>query len=333
MLYRLQRTVRAGRVPSAEIVDGALVLLAGALMITPGFLSDALAIVLLLPPTRAVVRRLVLHRIRDRGGFFNLVTSTPWGPSPGGDDGLGRRELGRPTGATGPQPMTPAVPTRDGATVMLVRDGHHDDRPLEVFMLRRHPRTAFGSVHVFPGGVVDATDHAPELDDLLPRAHRPRGLRAARCRERGPGLLGGGGPGEPSRRPACSSPGGSMAKPFASTVTRTSKRRFDQHRRAVHAGERSLVEVLEAEHLVLALDGVRYVAHWITPEGEPKRFDTRFFLARAPEGQAYAHDDAELIGSEWVRPPDALARHHGGRLPDDRPHHRQPPGHRPVRDL
>ena len=82
MLYRLQRTVRAGRVPSAEIVDGALVLLAGALMITPGFLSDALAIVLLLPPTRAVVRRLVLRRIRDRGGFFNLVTSTPVGPQP-----------------------------------------------------------------------------------------------------------------------------------------------------------------------------------------------------------------------------------------------------------
>ncbi len=85
VLYRLQRTVRAGRVPSAEIVDGALVLLAGALMITPGFLSDALAIVLLLPPTRAVIRRLVLHRIRDRGGFFNLVTSTPWGPTSGGD--------------------------------------------------------------------------------------------------------------------------------------------------------------------------------------------------------------------------------------------------------
>ena len=51
------------------------------------------------------------------------------------------------------------------------------------------------------------------------------------------------------------------------------------------------------------VDDVHYFAHWITPEGEPKRFDTRFFLARAPEGQAYAHDDGEIIGSEWVRPP------------------------------
>ena len=61
-------------------------------------------------------------------------------------------------------------------------------------------------------------------------------------------------------------------------------------------------------------------SHWITPEGEPKRFDTRFFLARAPEGQAYAHDDGELIGSEWVRPADALAPPPGGRLRHDRPH-------------
>ena len=65
----------------------------------------------------------------------------------------------------------------------------------------------------------------------------------------------------------------------------------------------------------LAVDCVRYFAHWITPEGEPKRFDTRFFLARAPEGQAYAHDDAELIGSEWVRPADALERHASGDFP------------------
>ena len=314
VLYRLQRTVRAGRVPSAEIVDGALVLLAGALMITPGFLSDALAIVLLLPPTRAVIRRLVLHRIRDRGGFFNLVTSTPWGPTLRRGRGLGRRELGRPTGATGPQPMTPAVPTRDGATVMLVRDGHLDDRPLEVFMLRRHPSTAFGSVHVFPGGVVDATDHAPELDDLCP------GLTDQEASERLGVASGGRAYWVAAVREAFEEAGVLLARRVDGEAVRFDghedvQRRFDQHRRAVHAGERSLVEVLAAEHLVLALDGVRYVAHWITPEGEPKRFDTRFFLARAPEGQAYAHDDAELIGSEWVRPPDALARHQAGDFP------------------
>ena len=86
VLYRLQRTVREGRVPSVEIVDGALVLLAGALMITPGFLSDILAILLLLPPTRALVRGVVLRRIRARGGLFSMVTTMPPGGAPRPDD-------------------------------------------------------------------------------------------------------------------------------------------------------------------------------------------------------------------------------------------------------
>ena len=74
VLYRIQRTVRAGRVPSGEVVEGGLVLFAGALMITPGFLSDVLAIFLLLPPTRAIVRNIVLRRIRAGNGLFGLAT-------------------------------------------------------------------------------------------------------------------------------------------------------------------------------------------------------------------------------------------------------------------
>ena len=68
VLNRLQRTVREGRVPSAELVDGGLVLFAGALMVTPGFLTDVLAIFLLLPPSRAVVRHALLRRIRAGAG-------------------------------------------------------------------------------------------------------------------------------------------------------------------------------------------------------------------------------------------------------------------------
>jgi UPF0716 protein FxsA len=87
VLTRLQRTVRAGKVPSTEVVDGGLVLLAGALMITPGFLSDCLAILLLLPPSRAVVRGVVLRRIRARGGLFDVITTVPAGGGrPGATD-------------------------------------------------------------------------------------------------------------------------------------------------------------------------------------------------------------------------------------------------------
>ena len=77
VLGRMQATVRRGEVPSAEIVDGALVLLAGALMITPGFISDGLAILLLLPPSRAAVRAVVLRKIRDGGGFATIVGRGP----------------------------------------------------------------------------------------------------------------------------------------------------------------------------------------------------------------------------------------------------------------
>jgi UPF0716 protein FxsA len=54
---RMQAALNAGRVPGAELVDGFLILLAAALMLTPGFLTDIVAIFLLLPPVRAVVRR------------------------------------------------------------------------------------------------------------------------------------------------------------------------------------------------------------------------------------------------------------------------------------
>ena len=87
VLNRLQRTVRAGKVPSAELVDGALVLFAAALMIAPGFLSDCLAILLLLPPSRAVVRRVVLRHIRSRGGLlFQVMGSGPSRGQPGASD-------------------------------------------------------------------------------------------------------------------------------------------------------------------------------------------------------------------------------------------------------
>ena len=77
VLNRLQRTVRAGKAPSAELVDGALVLFAAALMLTPGFVTDCLAIVLLIPPSRALVRGVVLRRIRNRGGLFQVITTAP----------------------------------------------------------------------------------------------------------------------------------------------------------------------------------------------------------------------------------------------------------------
>ncbi len=63
---RFQRTMQAGRMPHREVQDGVLVIFGGALLITPGFLTDILGLLLLIPPTRAVVRRFVMRALTKR---------------------------------------------------------------------------------------------------------------------------------------------------------------------------------------------------------------------------------------------------------------------------
>ena len=70
----------------------------------------------------------------------------------------------------------------------------------------------------------------------------------------------------------------------------------------------SLVEMAHTEHLTLATDLLDYFAHWITPEGMPKRFDTHFFLTTAPDEQQAAHDRLETSEGIWISPTEALAR-------------------------
>jgi UPF0716 protein FxsA len=63
---RFNRTMSEGRVPHREVVDGVLVIFGGAFLITPGFVTDIAGILLLLPPTRAVIRRLLIRRLGRR---------------------------------------------------------------------------------------------------------------------------------------------------------------------------------------------------------------------------------------------------------------------------
>jgi UPF0716 protein FxsA len=63
---RFNEAVQGGRVPAREVVDGALVIFGGALLLTPGFITDILGLILLLPPTRAVVRGILTRRLAHR---------------------------------------------------------------------------------------------------------------------------------------------------------------------------------------------------------------------------------------------------------------------------
>ena len=78
---RFNEALQAGRAPAREVMDGALVLFGGALLLTPGFLSDILGIVLLLPPTRALVRAILVRRFAGR-----MVASMTAGPGVRGPD-------------------------------------------------------------------------------------------------------------------------------------------------------------------------------------------------------------------------------------------------------
>jgi 8-oxo-dGTP pyrophosphatase MutT (NUDIX family) len=206
--------------------------------------------------------------------------------------------------------VTEPVAVRDAATVMLVRDG---DAGLEVFMLRRTLDAVFvGGFYVFPGGAVDDADRDPDVvarcqgltdaaaSDLLevPSGGLAYWVAAVReCFEEAGVLL------------ACT-PAGDIVD-FHEPET---ARRFEEHRHALYRGDLRLIELCRREDLRLAVGGVYYLSHWITPAGEPRRFSTRFFVARAPRGQEPLHDDGETIASLWARPAAALDSYRAGEL-------------------
>ena len=80
----------------------------------------------------------------------------------------------------------------------------------------------------------------------------------------------------------------------------------------MHRGELALNEICIRESLTLAIDRMHFLNRWITPEGRPRRFDTRFFIAEAPAKQHGRHDEYETVDSVWISPADALARNDSG---------------------
>jgi 8-oxo-dGTP pyrophosphatase MutT (NUDIX family) len=202
------------------------------------------------------------------------------------------------------------VTPREAATVMLVRDAPQ----LEVFMLRRNVAVEFmGGAYVFPGGAVDAGDRAPEL---LGRCHGRDDSSASTQL----GMHAGGmGFWVAAIREAFEEAGVLLARSAATSLPvdlddPSAAARFEAARRAVGAGERPFVEVVEDEDLLLDAGALHLFSHWITPAESPRRYDTWFFVAAAPEGHAYLHDDSETVASVWIRPKDALARAERGEL-------------------
>src|SRR6185436_12471059 len=84
-------------------------------------------------------------------------------------------------------------------------------------------------------------------------------------------------------------------------------RLVETYRAPLLAGQTTFLDLVRAEDLVLATDLMVPFAHWITPERQPKRFDTHFLLVAAPVEQLGAHDGGESVEGFWIAPQQALS--------------------------
>ena len=204
---------------------------------------------------------------------------------------------------TGSATAGPAT-ARPAATVMLIRDAEGGDG-IEVFMLRRTGNAAFGAgMYVFPGGRVDEADGAADI------ARFCRGLDDSAASAR-LGIDHGGLAYWIAAVRECFEEAGVL---LADRRDGGPLQLRDEDRHAVHAGELGLVELCRRDDLVLEMSTTHYIAHWVTPAGEPRRFDTRFFVSAAPPDQEPLHDDKETVESLWIRPAEALRMQAAGEL-------------------
>jgi 8-oxo-dGTP pyrophosphatase MutT (NUDIX family) len=189
----------------------------------------------------------------------------------------------------------PVATPRDAATVILLRDG---PTGLEIFFVKRRADVRFmGGAYVFPGGKLDEADADPDVPCDLdasaasarlgePDGARARGLHVAAARE-------------------CLEEAGVLLvrEPVDAATVAALRRACDQDKQP-------LGPLLRARGLTLALGALVPLARWITPRGETRRFDARFFLAAAPPEAEAVHDAGETVASAWLSPREALARAH-----------------------
>ncbi len=194
------------------------------------------------------------------------------------------------------------VPSKDAATIAVVRDGPNG---LEAFLMRRNSKMAFApGMYVFPGGGVQADDGseipwvgpAPadwaERFGCSPEVAKRLVVAAIRETFEETGVL--------------------LAGPDEHTVIADTTA-LAADREALEAKEYSFADFLNRENLVLRADLLSAWAHWITPAFEPRRYDTRFFVAAIPAGQKVDSVSTEADQSMWSPLSQALIEVAAGR--------------------
>ena len=203
--------------------------------------------------------------------------------------------------ASGGQP----APARLAATVLLLRPAPATG-DFEVYVIRRVAAMAFGGMYAFPGGSVDPSDSRPDLAwvgqaDLASRlATTPERAQAIVCA---------------AAREVFEEAGVLLAGPTAGTVVGdVSGDRWETARQALVKRELGFADLLRDNDLTLRSDLLAPWSRWITPESEPRRFDTYFLVAALPLGQVTRDVSGEADHTMWTRPADAVARAEGGEV-------------------
>jgi 8-oxo-dGTP pyrophosphatase MutT (NUDIX family) len=191
------------------------------------------------------------------------------------------------------------VPPRDAATVVLLRSGSDG---MQAYLLRRHRGMSFaGGMVAFPGGGVDPRDSdgvpawvGPSAAAFAERLGCDEALaRALVCA---------------AVRETFEESGVLLAGPTPdSVVDDTADTDWEADRQALVDRSLAFTGFLDRRALVLRADLLAPWAHWITPEFEPRRYDTRFFVATLPAGQRTRDVSGEADAVRWLRPVDAMA--------------------------
>ena len=203
----------------------------------------------------------------------------------------------------------PHVKPRPAATIILARNSADG---VEVLMMQRTTAVDFATgMHVFPGGAVDPTDHHPEMASLCvdlddARASQMLGIEQGglaywiaairECFEESGLMLG-----YRAER--------ELVRLQGEDADRLAKLRLEMAQNKL-----TFADILKTEQFRAATDRIAYYSHWITQAGRPKRYDTRFFVAQAPEGQTAEQDNHETVGQVWVRPEQAIEMNKAGTI-------------------
>ena len=195
------------------------------------------------------------------------------------------------------------VVARPAATVALLRDGALG---LEVLMMVRPMAAEFAPrALVFPGGRIDDQDSEPAWNEVFALDDQGRAVIDGDGQKEAPG-------GEEGPSPLAFRLG-AIREMFEETAMLIGSRVppdpewAESARSRVHGAGESFISVVRAAGLRVRPSDLVYFARWVTPEGQPKRYDTRFYAAAIPDGQVPSAAPGEVESVTWIAPQEALA--------------------------